>query len=426
MKDKKQKKPQEPEPKKKITITSKNILSWVVFLPTVTVVFISLIAVVFPALITRTTSPFQSEAYHANIIDPFQPGVLAAPLVAVNFIVLAIGIWYYKRPQKEGLFKFITSFEISKRQALIAAIVILVIFCGITAGSLGTEENWADYANVKKRVETWSPSDFAKGFEPHIKYLFLSASLKGLGNIRVLPFIISIALLIQTYFFTKNITGKRSAGIVSMMLLLQSEVFVSYSTTASYDNSWILLFLFSLYLIQRFWPPSPAPYLLSIFSKALTVAFLPMSLYFIARSSIPKRSKIYSLASYGVVAIVIAVAAAAYKSTLTGGTIGFDAAQFWQGFTAMAMQMRFDYIVVLFLLPVTVLLFFQSRKGIMHADSILVFILVILLTSPFLTGFTAQTNQPYRFVSLSLFFAVGVGILLSNKTRKEPELSSST
>lgn len=425
-KKKQERPPTKPEPKKKIEISSRNILSWAVFVPTVTIVFISLIPVVFPALITRTTSPLQSEGYHANVIDPFQTGELAAPLIITNVIVLAIAIWYYKRSKIQERFRSITSFEVSKKQALVAVLAILVIFSGITVGTLGTQEIWTDFQNVKNRVGGWSPSQFGSTFEPHTKYFFLWVSQNAFGNMRILPFLISLALLVQTYFFTKDITGRRLAGIVSMILVLQSDIFVNYSTTASYDNSWILLFLFSLYLVQKFWPPSPVPYFLSIFAKALTIAFLPMSLYFIARSSISKKSRIYSLVSYGIILIIIAVAATKYKSSLAAGTIAFDPARFWQGFASMAIQMRFDYIVVLFLLPVTVLLFFQSRKEILHADSMLVFILVILLAAPFLTGFTEQTNQPYRFVSLSVFFAIGIGVLLSNKTRKGSELSSST
>jgi len=37
------------------------------------------------------------------------------------------------------------------------------------------------------------------------------------------------------------------------------------------------------------------------------------------------------------------------------------------------------------------------------------------LTAPLLTGFTEQTNQPYRFVPLIVFFAMGVGVLLSRR-----------
>jgi len=417
------KKASEPRPRRSFS-PGKHLLSWAIFVPTVVVVFISLIAVVFPALITRTTSPFQAAVFSPNVVNPFQPGVLAAPLIIVNIIILVIGIAYYKKSKYGTLIRKISSLEITKKQALIGVVAILVIFCAITAGTLAKEETWGDYANVKARVQSWDISQFGKSFEPHFRYLLLWTSLHAFGNIRVLPLIVSVALLLQTYFFTKKITGKRIAGIASMILLLQSDIFVSYSTTASYENSWILLYLFSLYLIQRFWPPSPVPYLLSIFSKPLTVAFLPITFYFIARSGISKRSRFYSLASYGIVAI--AVAAAAYKTDLTGGTVPFDGSEFWQGFTAMAMQMRFDYIVILFLLPLIVMLFFASRRGVLHADSIMFFFLVILLTAPFLTGFTEQTNQPYRFVSLSVFFAIGAGILLSDKTRKEQsELSSS-
>lgn len=429
MADKKKKAPepkkQESKPKTGRSIKP-HLLSWAVFVPTVVIVFISLIPVVFPALIARTTSPFQAAVFSPNVINPFQPGVLAAPLIIVNIIILAVGVAYYKKSKFEAYFKKIASFEVSQKQALIGVIVILAVFAALTVGTLSKEETWVDYTDVKERVQSWDISQFGKTFEPHFRYLLLSISLHAFGNIRILPFITSIALLVQIYFFTKKITGKRFSGLVSMVLLLQSDIFVSYSTTASYENSWILLYLFSLYMILKFWPPSPIPYFLSIFSKPLTLAFLPMSLYFIARSTIPKKSKIYSLCTYGVIIIIIAVAAVSYKTNFTGGAISLDVSQFWQGFAAMAIQMRFDYIVVLFLLPLTVMLFFASRRGIEHADSIMIFVLVILLTSPFLTGFTNQTNEPYRFVSLSVFFAIGVGVLLSNKSRKQNELSSST
>lgn len=420
-----ERKKEESRPKRSFS-PRKHLLSWAVFIPTVVVVFITLISAVFPALVIRTTSPFDAEVFNPNVLNPFQPGVLAVPLVIVNLAILAIGIMYYRRSKCQVKIAKILSFEITKKQALIAVIIILAIFAAITAGTMAKEETWADYPRVKERVQSWDISQFGKSFEPHFRYLLLSTSLHGFGNIRVVPFIISMALLLQTYFFTKKITGKRISGIVSMVLLLQSDIFVSYSTTASYENSWMLLYLFSLYMILRFWPPSPVPYFLSIFSKPLTVAFFPMSLYFIARSTLPKKSKIYSLASYGAVGIIIAAAAAIYQSNLVGTTIAFGASEFWQGFAAMAMQMRFDYIVVLFLLPLTVLLFFASRRGIMHADTMMFFILVILMTAPLLTGFTDQTNQPYRFVSLSTFFAIGVGVLISAKSRiqQSEQLSS--
>ncbi|MHB8602963.1 MAG: glycosyltransferase family protein [Nitrosotalea sp.] len=420
------KKDTKPEPEETQGKISKgNMLSWAVFVPTAIIVLLSVSSVVFPALLTRSTSPFQGIVATPEFVNPFQPGILAIPFVAINLILLGIGITYRKKKECKyrPIISRLTNFEVSKRQALIGIIILVTIFSAITAGTLSKEETWVDYKSVKDRVQTWTISDFTHGFEPHVRYLLLSASLHIFGNIRIIPFLTSIALLLVTYFFTKNITQKRFAGLVSTAVLLQSQIFIGYSTTASYDNSWILFYLFGLYLVQKFWPPSPVSFILSVFSKALTVAFLPMTLYFIARSTIPKRSKIISLASYGLV-ILAMIAGMSYLKTGTTDLASVGGNEFWQGFSAMAMQMRFDYIIVLFLLPLTVMLFFASRKGILHADSILICIISILLVSPLLTTFTDQTNQPYRFVSLSVFFAIGVGVLLSKRTRKKDELLS--
>lgn len=407
-------------------ISKNNILMWAVFVPTMIIVLLSISSVLFPALLTRSVSSFQGVVATPEFVDPLQPGILAIPFVVINTMILGIGIAYHKKKKckYKEIFSRFTTFEVSRKQALISIIILLIIFSAITAETLAKEETWVDYNAVKERVQGWNLSYFTHSSEP-MKYLLLYVSVHIFGNIRVLPFVTSITLMLLTYFFTKDITQKRFAGVVSMTVLLQSQIFVGYSTTASYDNSWILLYLFGLYLVQKFWPPSPVSYILSIFSKALTVAFLPMTLYFITRSNIPRKKKIISLVSYGVLIIVIVVSIS-YLKTDTTDLTGFDSSVFWQGFSAMTMQMRFDYIVVLFLLPLTIMLFFASRRGILHADSMMIFILSILLIPPFLLGFTSQTNQPYRFVSLTVFFAIGVGVLLSNKTRKQDELLSST
>jgi len=93
----------------------------------------------------------------------------------------------------------------------------------------------------------------------------------------------------------------------------------------------------------------------------------------------------------------------------------FDAKEFWMGFTSFSYQLRFDGLVMLFMIPLMVGLFLVSRSGIKHGESIMVFISGMLLIAPILTGFTNQTNQPYRFVPLVVFFAIGVGVLLSKR-----------
>jgi predicted benzoate:H+ symporter BenE len=165
-------------------------------------------------------------------------------------------------------------------------------------------------------------------------------------------------------------------------------------------------------MAYKFWPLSPVAYLLSIPSKALTAAFLPMSIYFILRSNISKKQKMITA---GITIGIILAGGIAGTSTTQGTEEEFDAKEFQMGFTSFAYQLRSDGLVMLFMIPLVVGLFIVSRNGIKHGESMMVFISGMLLIAPILTGFTNQTNQPYRFVPLVVFFAMGVGVLLSKR-----------
>ena len=91
----------------------------------------------------------------------------------------------------------------------------------------------------------------------------------------------------------------------------------------------------------------------------------------------------------------------------------FEFEEFVSGFTTLAFQLRIDGLVLVFLLPLTIGLFIKSRQGFKEADSILVLIGGILLSAPLLVGFTQFNLQPYRWIPLITFFAIGVGVLLS-------------
>ncbi len=97
----------------------------------------------------------------------------------------------------------------------------------------------------------------------------------------------------------------------------------------------------------------------------------------------------------------------------------FKPHDFWGGFSTLSSTLRIDSHVLLFLLPLTVGLFMASRKGVLHADSIMFFILIMLFYSPFLGALTNAQNTPYRFVPMIIFFAIGVGILLSKRAKKQ-------
>jgi len=248
-----------------------------------------------------------------------------------------------------------------------------------------------------------------------VRFFFLKSSIEIFGNDRVIPLLASTALLVVTYFFTKMITQKRFAGIISVLIIMQSNVFLTYDTTVSYTNFWILFYLLSLFLVFRFWPLSPVSYLLSIFSKALTATFMPMSIYFILRSSISRKQKAITAGITVVMILAGGFVAMGSFPSIQRMQEEFNEKEFWMGFTSFAYQLRFDGLVMLFMIPLMVGLFLVARSGIKHGESIMVLISGMLLMTPILTAFTTQTNQPYRFVPLVVFFAVGVGVLLSKR-----------
>jgi hypothetical protein len=390
-------------------------IPWLVFLFSITITLISFVPVAFPAIVqSDITTPLNIPRAGPN---QYEIGMWIAPLFITNGIVFGLFTIYKKGKMPKNIennLRKIFSFEISKKTALITMIVLLGIYVAATAGELAVEEKFEDYIGVKNRADIWDVSQISNVSEPHVNYFFLKASMILFGNYKVIPFLASVSLLIVTYFLTKKITQKRFAGIVAVIILLQSNLFLTYDTSVAYSNFWILFYLLSLYLVYRFWPLSPISYLVSIPAKALTAAFLPMSIYFVLRSDISKKSKIIVASSSTIIIVMVGIAAMS-ASMGEAAQESFDAKEFQMGFTSFSYQLRSDGLVMLFMIPLVLGLFLVAKRGVKHGESIMVLISGIMLITPILTGFTNQTNQPYRFVPLIVFFAVGVGVLLSKR-----------
>ena len=101
-----------------------------------------------------------------------------------------------------------------------------------TSSELGTEETWGDYEGVKQRAQTWTLESIPTSTENHVKYFLITTSMKIFGNYAVIPFIASIALVLVTFDITRKITQKRFAAIVAVIILLQSNLFLTYDDTS--------------------------------------------------------------------------------------------------------------------------------------------------------------------------------------------------
>ena len=131
--------------------TNSEIISWIVFLFSFSIVLISFISVVFPALILASDT-IKIPGIEPVTPDPFETGVWSAGVIISSIIIFSLALLHHKKKIKplSALFEKIFSFEISKKVSLVVMAILLVIYISVSAGELSTEETLEDYIGVKK------------------------------------------------------------------------------------------------------------------------------------------------------------------------------------------------------------------------------------------------------------------------------------
>jgi len=393
----------------------KNIVSYVVLFVSLGIVILPILSLIFPALIVSLTTQFPDET-----VDPFEFGVLFPTFLVANLILLGIFILYHTKKLPKLIdqsIKFIFNFEVSKRISILVILVLLSVYVAFSSPELA-EENWPDFYKIELNMEGWpyeDTFDLSTFTLPVFESLYF-VSANFFQNIKFVPFVASISLVFLTYLFTVQITKKRFAGLVAMAIVLQSQTFLSYDTTPTYPNYWTLFFILSLYLITKRWQLSAVSYVLSIFSKPLTILFLPFILFFTYRANIPRKQKILTVLSYGVIIVIGVVAIFLLETDLFElSTRDYsNTNNLWRGFGVLGFMFGLDSMFLIFLIPLILGLFILSRKGVVLADAVMLLIVGVLLSAP-LSVFGGHHVYPYRLIPFIVFFAVGVGTLLSSK-----------
>ena len=353
-------------------------VSYVVFFATLIVVLLTLTPVIFPALFSSVFGMF------AENLDAFELGHQSIFLIVSNVVIFGFGIAYYKKKIPslvQDVVEKIRTFEIPKRVAMISLAVILCVYIGLSASELSLDEAkaWNDYnAVLLPALEIWPFGQTDNVYiqeqnDRYVRMFLLDVSLDIFQNIKLLPFIASILIVVFTYLITVQFCQKRFAGIIAVIVLLQSYTFLKYDTVAVYENFWVLFFLISLYAIEKKWFLSPVFYILAFYTKAYVAPFFLMTLFTTYRSQISRRTKIAILISY-IVIVSAAIALIFVGDTIYPDIIDVNSSKFILGFQVIIAQLRFDLFFIMALLPVTVGLIFLSKNKLKHADSILILI----------------------------------------------------
>ena len=391
---------------------------WIICPIGIFVVLFSLISVVFPGLIISLVD--------TNLFgETFEIGVIGIPLIIVNIIIFSLILLGIKQRLPKSFtnaIQKILSFDLSKRNSFVILIVILSVYVAITANELSIYElnQYGDFLVLEKAVKMWPEQEsdnkyLAEQLDRHVRMALLVASEEVFHNIKVIPYLASIFLLITTYFLTIKLSEKNFTGLIAVMFILQSSTFYVYDTIAVYENFWVLFYIFSIYLIFKKPKFSSIFFILSIFSKAIFVLWLPISILVTLLSDIPKNKKIFVITTH-IVAIIISVIIFQYSDAVYGNVINIEVSEFWIGFTTLASNLRFDILLLLLLLPVSVGLFLKARNGSKNSISLIVLISGTILVTPVLEMITDYYFvYPYRYVPLVVFFAIGLSTLFSKK-----------
>ena len=393
-----------------------------IFIATIIIIFLIYIPIVFPALFSSLVG-----SYSDTINNPFEFGHQAFILIISNVIILGFGFAYYKQRlpiQLQNIIEKARSFEISKKTTIIVFFIIIGIYIGLSVPELFLDEalQWDDYIVLEKALELgpYGESDnpyIQEQNDRYVRMFLLDTSLNTFQNIKFLPFIASIMVVFFTYLLTTQICQKRFAGIISMIVLLQSNIFLKYDTIAVYENFWVLFYLISLYVLKKGWFLSPIFYILAVFSKAYVAPFFIMTLFSTYRSKISRKTKLAILISYvGIITTAVVIIFAG--ETLYPKVFEIDPPSLILGFAATAFQFRSDLFILVMLLPVSVWLFILAKNRLKEADSILFLIFGTILAGPVVVMMTYFYEVlPYRLIPLIVFIAIGIGLFFSKRSK---------
>ena len=394
-------------------------VSQIIGLTTIFFVLLALISVIFPSLFSSIFGKFST-----NLI-PYEVGILGVPVILSNIALLLFGILYYKKKLPKIIFNSINRiriFEIPKKPSFIILLIIFSVYIGLSIPELSLDESqqWGDYDTLRDALKIWPDGKSDNVYieeqnDRYVRMFILDASLNIFQNIKILPFLASILVILFTYLITVQISEKRFPGIIAILVLIQSHTFLRFDTVAVYENFWVLFYLISIYVIKKQWILSPVFYILSFFTKAFVAPYFVMTLFFGIQSSIPKRTKFLLLVSY-VAIIIISIIIIFSGDTIYPSIIQIDPSKFFIGLATFGPLLRYDFFMILSILPVVVGLTILAKHK-QQIDSILFLILGTLIAGPVLIIFTNFYEiLPYRYIPLIVFFAVGIGMFFSKKS----------
>ena len=365
------------------------------------IIILSVSSVIFPGLLLSISDG-------SEFLNPFEVNPIGITLIIISIVVIIVIILNSKQSLPKTFVesvKKIQEYDLSKRNSLVFLIIILGIYISISVSELSINEvnQYGDVLIVEEALRIWPDGKsenvyVTEQLTRHVRIALLAVSDEVFENIKIIPYLGSIFLIITTYFLTIRFSQKNFAGLIAVVILLQSSTFLTYDTIAVYENFWALFYVFSIYLIFQQPKLSSISYLLSIFSKAITVLMLPITIIVTLLSDIPRSKKVFVIITH-IIILLVSIGIFQISNTIYGDVIDINVSEFLIGFSTLAFNLRFDVFLLLFLLPVSMGLFLKARNGDRNSISLMVLMCGTILVTPVLEMLTNfYFVYPYRYI----------------------------
>ncbi|WP_179360910.1 hypothetical protein [Nitrosopumilus cobalaminigenes] len=403
-------------------LQSHQIISKFIFITCITVSLVSFVPMIFPFLIIESTIDIPHDD-----IELFELGNSGLMLIISNIVFISFLILYKLKKLPISIYKIIDLIirkDVSQKISLLIITSLIFFYVIFSIDELSREEfELGDYSAVKLGLDQNELTDYLFNSEglsisTTIRFTLLELSISIFDNVRVLPFIASIGLLLVTYAITLELTKKRISAIIAVGILLQSNLFLIFDTTATYENFWTVFYFLSFYLVFKKTIGSHLSFILSMLSKPLAIVFLPINLFAIYKRDSSKFDKKILIISYSALIILILIA---FLLNLipSAQNLVFDEQKFVLGFNELNGALRFDGLILLLFFPTLIIL--ATKKGIItkNIEILFVGIIVMLISQPILYYVTGITVMPYRYIPLVVFMAIGVGMIFTNSKNNQ-------
>jgi len=395
-----------------------NVLILIISTIALITILLSLISVIFPALIISIIGDNEFLIAH-------EIGAMGIPLLVTNIVIFVLLALHFKHVLPnliENKIRWILSHDLSQRNSFIFLTIILGIYISFTVNELSIYEftQYGDFGYVEDTLKIWPFGETDIPFlqeqaSRHVRMALFVASIEIFDNIKIIPYLASILLLIVTYFLTIKFSQKNFSGLLAVILVIQSTTFRTYDTIAVYENFWVLFYVLSIYFIFKKPSVSSVFFLSSIFSKSIISLMLPISIIITVLSDISKNKKIFVILTH-ITVLVISFIIFQVSDSVYENAIDINPDKFWVGFTTLASNLRFDILLLLLLLPVSVGLFLKVKNGDKNSVSLLLLLAGTIVSTSILEMLTNFAMvYPYRYMPLIVFFAISASSLLSRK-----------